>query len=129
MSPDTPLISNLNMCENIALIKEVRENMSIREASALANKSLGLVGLEGIANQRVDSCSKEELFLVMFIRALMTHSKNVIIESPSNILGDLSNIEKVARDMKKVNLSKKILILDFESYKKYYEGCGCNMIK
>lgn len=117
------------MCENIALIKEVHENMSISDAEHLACKTLGVLALESVIYQRIDSCSKEEIFLVMFIRAMMSQEKSVIIELPSNILGNLSNVQNILKDIIKINKSKEIFILDLQSYKIYYEGCECNIVK
>lgn len=129
ISADTPLISNLNMCENIALIKEVREGMLVLDAENLASAILRMLDLESITFQRVDNCSQEEIFLVMFIRAMMSQENSVIIKLPSNILGNLANIKKIIRDVVSINKSKEIFILDYENYKRYYEGCECNIAK
>ena len=126
---DTPLISNLDMCENIALIKEVHENMSIVNASSLAVEMLSSIELEEIANRYVNSCSKEEIFLVMFLRAMMSQEKKIIISLPSNILGNLLGIKKLVQNMIKVNSSKKIIILDLINDELYYKGCECNIEK
>jgi len=125
----TPLLSNLDMNENIALIKEVHENMRVLDAEALAEKLLGVVGLASIAKERVESCSREEIFLVMFIRALMSQEKNVIIELPTTALGTLQNICEIIEKMLDVNHEKKIIILDIQSNKIHYEGCRCHIIK
>lgn len=129
ISADTPLISNLNMCENIALIKEVREGMLVLDAENLASAILRMLDLESITYRRVDNCSQEEIFLVMFIRAMMSQENSVIIKLPSNILGNLANIKKIIRDVVSINKSKEIFILDYENYKRYYEGCECNIAK
>lgn len=117
------------MCENIALIKEVREGMLVLDAENLASAILRMLNLESITFQRVDNCSQEEIFLVMFIRAMMSQENSVIIKLPSNILGNLANIKKIIRDVVSINKSKEIFILDYESYKRYYEGCECNIAK
>ncbi len=45
ISRDTPLISNLNMIENIALIKEVHERLSIEKAENIAKEYLEKIGI------------------------------------------------------------------------------------
>ena len=66
---------------------------------------------------------------MMFIRAMMSQENSVIIKLPSNILGNLANIKKIIRDVVSINKSKEIFILDYENYKRYYEGCECNIAK
>ncbi len=115
------------MCENIALIKAVHENMSISEANTLAVEMLSMIGLQKIAYKRVENCSKDELLLVMFIRALMTKEKSVILKLPSEIIGGLFHIENILKDMRKVNTSKEIFVCDLVSSKAYYKECECHI--
>ena len=129
ISIDTPLISNLNMCENIALIKEVHENLSVFKANNLALNILRKIGLEEIGYEYVGNCSDEEIFLVMYIRAVMSQEKNVILKLPSRILGNLFSIKKLIQNMIDLGFNKKIIILDLVSNENYYEGCECNIEK
>jgi len=117
------------MCENIALIKEVHENMSVLDANNLAIKMLEIVNQKEIAYKYVSSCSQEEIFLVMFLRAIMTQEKNVILKLPSAILGSLFHIKKLIEYMIKIDVEKKIIILDLVSNETYYKGCECNIEK
>jgi len=129
ISADTPLISNLDMCENIALIKEVHENMSIYEANILAVDMLRRVDLEEISHKYINSCSDEEIFLVIFLRAVMSQEKNVILKLPSRILGNLFHVKKLIEKMISIDNSKKIIILDLVSNENYYEGSKCSIEK
>jgi len=129
ISAETPLIANLDMCENIALIKEVHDNMSTVDAESLAVEILSVLGLKKISRKRVASCTKEEQFLVMCIRAMMTQEKSVMIKLPGEILGSLLHIQKLIQSMKKLNNGKEIFILDSLNHKKHYEGCECNIEK
>lgn len=129
MSVDTPLIANLDMCENIALIKEVHENMSVVDAENMAIEILGILGVEEVSRKRVVSCTKEEIFIVMYGRAMMTKEKSAMIKLPGEMLGSLLNIQTLINSMNKVENSKEIFILDLLSHKKYYEGCVCSIEK
>lgn len=126
ISLDTPLISNLDMCENIALIKAFHERMPIEDANALAIEMMSSVGLENIVYKRVNSCSKEEMFLVMFIRAIMSKDERVIVKSPNKLLDNLLNIKELLTTMRELNSSKKVIIVDLVNNKNYYEGTLCN---
>ena len=117
------------MCENIALIKEVHENMSIANATSLAVEILREINLAKLSDRYVSTCSVEEIFLVMFLRAMMCQEKNVILKLPSAILGNLFNIKQLVQNINRVNKSKKIIILDLMSDELSYKGCECNIEK
>lgn len=93
ISKETPLVSNLNMLENIALIKEVHAFMSTSKAEALAAGLLEAIDLDYIGQNRVTSCSNTEIFYVMFMRSLMSDEKNIIIVTPYSILYDLRDFK------------------------------------
>lgn len=129
VSVETPLIANLDMCENIALIKEVHENLSVVDAETEAIEVLVAFGLGEVSRKRVAHLSKETLFWVMYIRAMMTKDECVMIELPGEILGSLFNIQRVITSMQKHESTKQIFILDVVSHQKYYEGCICHIEK
>ena len=126
LNTETPLISNLDICENIALIKSVHENMSTKKAERLALDMLTLLGLQKIAHQRAYSCSKKEIFLVMFIRAMMMKENTLIIKSPNDILGNSQHIKEVVIEMIKIDIVKDICIVDLQRNENYYKGCACS---
>ena len=78
VSSDLPLIYNLNIVENISLIKEVHEFMPREEAQNQASDLLSKIDLKHIALYRANECSVIEIFYVMFMRALMTSDKNIL---------------------------------------------------
>jgi len=101
--------------------------MSLSEANNLALHMLRKIDLEKIANRHVNSCSEEDIFLVMYLRAVMSQEKNVILKLPSEILGNLFRIKKLIQNMIDIGINKKIIILDLVSNENYYEGCECNI--
>jgi len=103
--------------------------MSVSDANSLAVNMLRKIELEKISNSDVSICRDDEIFLVMFIRAVMSHEKNVILKLPSNILGNLFSIKTLIQQMIKIDANKKIIILDLVSNENYYEGSECSIEK
>ena len=129
ISKATPLISNLNMLENIALIKEVHELISIDEAEEIANKALSKIGLSNIGLFRLNQCSSMDVFYVMLIRALMTKEMNVIIVTPFALIKNIRNIKKVIDNINILNSEKTIYLLDDIANETHYKGCSCHIVK
>lgn len=130
VSSDTPLISNLNIYENISLIKEVHELLSIQEAQKIADEYLSLIDLSSIGLKRKSQCSSVEIFYTMVIRALMSSEKTIIIRSPLSLI---KNIREFAIILKNIDLlnsaDKDIIILDTIVNETHYKGDLCLIIK
>ena len=129
ISKDTPLISNLNMLENIALIKEVHELLSRDEAEKIADTYLAKIGLSNIGLKRLNQCSPSEVFYVMFIRALMSKEKSIIILTPLALMSNLSNMQTVIDTLHLLETEKEIFIFDTLTNKSHYEGNPCLIVK
>lgn len=129
VSKNLPLIYNLNIIENIALIKEVHENLSVAQAQNLAIEALELVSYGEIAKKRANSCSSMEIFFAMFLRALMTQEPNIIIEMRYNLVENLQDIETVLQKISLFSDKKNIIVLDISDKKNHYKGYRCNMIR
>ena len=129
ISKDTPLISNLDMKENIALIKEVHHKKSRLKAEAEAIEMLDKISLAKVANLRSNQCTKLEIFYVMIIRALMGDEENIIIKMPFSLLDNMLDISQLIKNIEILNQDKCIIILDNLNNFSHYEGCRCNIIK
>jgi ABC-type lipoprotein export system ATPase subunit len=88
VSPEVPLISNLPVWSNIALIRQYHENLPRDEAKALAVDILERFSLAGISEKRKPALKVEELFCVMLIRAAMVRDAVVVLDRPFRILPD-----------------------------------------
>lgn len=88
---DVPLISNLDILGNLALIKQFRENLPKREAESLALSYLQRFDMERIAYRRNPNLSAEERFCVMLIRAVLVPEAFVVIDRPLKIVPDLQD--------------------------------------
>jgi ABC-type lipoprotein export system ATPase subunit len=103
VSSDVPLISNLDVLGNLALIKEYREDLPKREAETMVLSYLKRFDLERIAYRRNPDLSEEERFCAMLIRAVLVPEAFVVIDRPLKIVPDLQDnrffhdtLEKIA---------------------------------
>ena len=112
------MLLSLNIIENIALIQEVHQNISVNKAENLAKESLSKIGLEDISLLNITQCSSEELFYSMLVRAMMCENRTIIIESPYLISSDNIEFEKIER----LNTDKDIIVLDIFENKHKYKG-------
>jgi len=130
ISKNTPLLANLNMCENIAIIKEVHELLSIKKAEELANEYLEKINISHISLQRVQNTNSIDIFYTMLIRALMSKQKNIIIIAMPLIVNDIKYLNDILNNINILNANyKNILILDTITNEHYYKGCLCPIIK
>jgi len=129
VSRNTPLISNLDMIENISLIKEVHEFMPTKKAKELALTYLKNLGLEDIANKRVINCSSNEIIYVMLIRAMMMPQKSILLQAPYSITTNLGDIKTILCNISKLTNLKKIFIFDVAINEYHYEGAPCSIVK
>jgi ABC-type lipoprotein export system ATPase subunit len=88
VSLELPLISNLPVWSNIALIRQYHENTPMEEAKAFAVGLLRRFGLAGISEKRKSALKTEELFCAMLIRAAMVRDAVVVLDRPFRILPD-----------------------------------------
>ncbi|MBN1381865.1 MAG: hypothetical protein JXA41_09340 [Deltaproteobacteria bacterium] len=86
ISLDIPLISNLDVLNNIALIKLYRDNLPKRQAEQLVLKLLNRYKLEDIAYKRSADLTDEHRFCVMLLRAAMINEATIVIDRPFIIL-------------------------------------------
>ena len=82
MSRDTPLLSNLNILENISLIEEARYGIKSHEALANAKETLRCAECFEIALKRPSSASAYELYCAQLCRASLLDGKKILIVTP-----------------------------------------------
>lgn len=129
VSSDLPLIYNLNMIENISLIKEVHEFMPRVKAQKIGSDLLSTVGLSEIELYRVNQCSIDEIFYIMFMRALMSNETDIFIEVKHSIVESFNDIESIMKNMNLLKGNKNVFILDLLENEADYKGSICNIIK
>jgi ABC-type lipopolysaccharide export system ATPase subunit len=93
VSFDIPLISNLEVWLNIALVKQYHQNINNSEARDLVLQYLHRFNLSGIADKRNPALTHKERFYTMLLRAIMVADAFVVIDRPFLILPYLSNAD------------------------------------
>ena len=86
VSAALPLISNLTVWENVALVKQYHLGFSKKRSRALVLRYLALIGLESFAHARDPDLNEEQRFCVMVLRAVMMPRAVLLIEQPFNVL-------------------------------------------
>lgn len=89
LSLEAPLISNLDVIINIALIKQYHHNMRKGEAEQMVMQYLKRYGMEGIAHHRNPALTERQRFCVMLLRAAMVDDAIIVIDRPFTIMPDL----------------------------------------
>lgn len=121
MSPAAPLISNLSVCDNIALIPQYHRNMPRREARAMALDILGRFGLKEIAGKRNPALTEEERFRAMLIRAAMVEGAVMAIDRPLSLLTHLPDGRFLWEALRKIDdLIAEVHIFDYTWEKERY---------
>ncbi len=114
VSLDVPLISNLDVSVNIALIKQYHENLSADKAQKLVLSYLTRYSLEHISNKRNPALTNRERFYVMLLRAAMVRDSIVVIDRPFTIIPDVQDDRFIYDALKVVDDSfKECHIFDY----------------
>jgi len=129
VSAQTPLLSNLNMIENIALIRSVHHKLPQEEALAQAREALRVIGLDSICHNRVHQCQPIELLYVMVVRALMHDASNILIVTPYSFVKKLCEFELILDTLQKLQFQQNIIIVDIEKNIHHYRNCQCNILR
>jgi len=121
VSLKTPLISNLPVWSNIALIRQYHENMPWEKAKTLALDLLQRFGMDATAEKRNSSLAAEERFCIMLIRAAMVRDAVVVLDRPFRILPDLQDGRFFTNSLRKVDdLIAEAHIFDYNWEKERY---------
>ena len=103
VSLDVPLLSNLDVWVNIALIKQYHENLSADKAQKLVLSYLARYGLEDISNKRNPALTNRERFCAMILRAAMVRDSMVVINRPFTIIPDVQDDRFINDTLKAVD--------------------------
>jgi len=121
VSLEVPLISNLPVWSNIALIRQYHENMPWEEAKTLALDLLQRFGMAATAEKRNSSLTAEERFCIMLIRAALVRDAVVVLDRPFRIFPDLPDGRFFTDSLRKVDdLVAEAHIFDYNWEKERY---------
>ena len=114
VSSDVPLISNLYVWNNIALISQYHQQLSNEKAKDIVLKRLQRYGLEKIACKRNPALSEEERFCVMLLRAAMVHEAIIVIDRPFKLMTYLKDTSFIYEALDKIDdLYTQCYIFDY----------------
>jgi ABC-type lipoprotein export system ATPase subunit len=121
VAANVPLISNLDVWRNIALIYQYHQEASQKKAQAFVMQCLRRYDLEKIAYERNPMLSEEERFCVKVIRAAMVAKAIIVIDRPYAMLPYLQDITFIYETLGKVeDLFTRCDILDYAQEKNRY---------
>jgi ABC-type sugar transport system ATPase subunit len=121
VSLEVPLISNLPVWSNIALIRQYHENMPWEEAKTLVLDLLQRFGMAATAEKRNPSLTAEERFCIMLIRAAMVRDAVVVLDRPFRIFPELPDGQFFTDSLRKVDdLIAEVHIFDYSWEKGRY---------
>lgn len=121
VSLDVPLISNLDVWINIALIRQYHQNLPPEEAEKEVVRYLQRYHLEKIAHRRSSVLTDEERFCVMLLRAAMVVDAILVIDRPFKILPELQNSQFIFDSIRVIDdLYRESRIFDYIWFKDRY---------
>ncbi|MDF1882187.1 hypothetical protein JHD50_12905 [Sulfurimonas sp. MAG313] len=130
MSRQTPLLSNLSITENIALILQVHEKLSREDALQQAKEALESLDLGYLCEFRYNNCNLKETFHIQLIRAIMIKGSQIIIDQPFSLVREELSLDFIFKALEKLKISiNTVLILDLNHQKNYYKESPCLIIK
>jgi ABC-type nitrate/sulfonate/bicarbonate transport system ATPase subunit len=123
VSSEVPLLSNLDVRGNIALILQYHQNLSWRESKTWVDDLLHRLGLSSIAEKRNPALTAEERFSVMLLRASMVQNVVLVLDRPFNILTHLPDGRFIMKTLSKFNdMIAEFYIFDYTWEKERYGG-------
>lgn len=125
VSKKLPLLSNLNMLENIALIPEVHQSMQVKQAESLALEYLQKLGQESVALNRLAQCNETEVFYVKLIRAILAPKPEVLIVMPTTLIDSQQSTNFICDAVTKLATDKTVSIIDLKTNENHYLGESC----
>ncbi|HOF04921.1 MAG TPA: hypothetical protein PK175_11115 [Syntrophales bacterium] len=123
VSRKAPLLSNLSVLENIALINQYHHGFSRQKAEETAREYLRRLDLESLAGKRNPQLLEEQRFGVLVLRAAMIEDSLLVLDRPFQMmpaLGDSGFIYNVIASV--TDRFRECHILDYSLNAGRYAG-------
>lgn len=118
VSAEIPLISNLDVLRNIALIYQYHRDVAKKKGLDFVRQCLQRYGLEKMAHKKTSELSDEERFCVMVLRAAMVEKAVIAIDRPFKMLHYHNDISFIYETLDKINdLFVRCDIFDYDQEK------------
>lgn len=127
LSDQTPLLSNLLVWENIALIEQSHQRLAVNESQRNAQALLNKIEQGHLAKKRIYECSPLELFIVLLARAYFMDVAQLFIVYPETLVGNMVNFSDVRYWIERIETKKTVVILDLIYNQGYFQGQICNI--
>jgi len=123
VSSELPLISNLSLQQNCALILQYHRHFSTRAAFNEAGKLLALFGLEHKSDLDYSRLHEIDIFIGKLIRAALLEQAFVVVDRPSEQLhADFEMSDIIAMIDKLAHYFAACHILEYQWEEDYYHG-------
>lgn len=120
VSKTIPLISNLNVAENISIILEYHKAVATEAALGIVQKKLDVAGILDIANKREPHIGTHERFAAMLIRASVAGG-HIVLDRPFLILENDKSADFIDEILDKIkSFYSSVTVLDFSWNKERY---------
>ncbi len=125
VADDLPLLSNLSVVQNIALIRQYHDRLSTEDSKNKALTLLDVLGLCAIAGKRNPDLSDRERFIAKLLRASQRHEAVVVIDRPFTQLPGARSIDEVIEVLRRLdNEIAGCIILDYDWHRERYGALG-----
>ncbi len=118
VSENTPLLRDLNVIENIALILEYHDKISIKKAQSCVNDVLKRCGADILSYKKVYELDKKDSIIIKYIRAYMSNFEIILIDRPFSMLDKMEDMQSIF-ELSEVLDDKAAQIVDLKSNEYY----------
>lgn len=102
VSAELPLLSNLSLLQNCALILQYHQRFSAPQAQTRVETLLAVFGLQAKGNLRSAHLSEKDIFIAKLVRAVLFEPAIVIVDRPSEQLHADYNISDIIATVNKL---------------------------
>jgi ABC-type lipoprotein export system ATPase subunit len=121
VSPDLPLLSNLSIEDNIALVARYRTNVRRTQVMPVVDMLMDAAGISGMKGKRVFGVDKNTVFIVKILRAVMVEDAKIVLDRPYEMLSGEKSFEMITEIFASIeNMYNSCVVLDYEWHRKFY---------
>jgi len=125
VSADIPLLSNLSVFQNIALIRQYHDRIEADEAQRTTTELLERFDLCRLTTRRPYELGDWDLFLVKLLRASQRATAAVVIDRPFSQVGELPSITPIRKALELLDFpGVEAIIVGYEWNRARYEADG-----
>jgi len=130
VSAQTPLLSNLSILENVALVSQVHQGLNRIKAQEKAFIALEKLGISHLSFLRYNECDTKDIFCAQLARAAMIEENKVIIEQPFSLLAEEVHKDFIFDALQNLDIAfNKVFVLDLEHQESFYKEGPCHIEK